>query len=270
MVVLAFAGSAYGKIGETSEQVIARSKRNAWGDIIGIESDRWQNKPLVHVHYRDGAIVSHVFGVNGRQIAMLSYAPKRFTDKDIVEIQGLYRTTWRPLNLGDDIPTWESSSGLIMSNTRRVGHDLLAIVDVKKSVEINDYIRWLGRNLDVAPAPEPEPEPEPESKPEQAKPSKFGSKDCLLVATEAYSRLKNTAYWARIGKFVILKDGKIIGGHAATFFQPTQNSNVFMYDKEEGSCDLRTKSHELPTLELALRNVYNNGYAARSVGWIEN
>ena len=46
VAMLALAGSAFGKIGETHEQVIARSKRNVWGDIIGIQADNWQNNPL--------------------------------------------------------------------------------------------------------------------------------------------------------------------------------------------------------------------------------
>ena len=253
--MLALAGSAFGKIGETPEQVIARSKRNAWGDIIGIQADNWQNNPLVHVHYRDGAIVTHIFGVSGRQIAMFSYAPKGFTAKDVAEIQGLYRTTWRGTGTEDGLFSWESTSGLGMTAKRYVGYDFVTIVDLSKKAELSDYAQWLKRELDFRP---------------ELAPSKGEPQDCLLVATEAYARLKNTAYWVKIAKFVITKDGKVVGGHAALFFQPTQNSNVFMYDRDEGSSDLHTQSHDPLTLELALQNVYGNGYAARSVGWIEN
>ena len=58
----------------------------------------------------------------------------------------------------------------------------------------------------------------------------------------------------------------MVGGHAAVSFQPTQNSNVFMYDRDEGSSDLHTQSHDPLTLELALQNVFGNGYTAQVRG----
>ena len=69
-------------------------------------------------------------------------------------------------------------------------------------------------------------------------------KDCLLVATEAYARMQKTADWAKIAGFTWLRNKKTIGGHAVVFYQPTQNSNVWMYDKS-GSYEIHTKSHDL-------------------------
>jgi hypothetical protein len=69
--------------------------------------------------------------------------------------------------------------------------------------------------------------------------------DCLIVATEAFARLKQSSAWTRIAGFTFLNDGVDAGGHAVVFFQPTASSNVFMYDKTLGSIDLGTQSHEL-------------------------
>ena len=112
MAIMLMAGSATAKIWETPEQVIARSKRNAWGDIIGIQTDRWQGKPMVYVHYRNGAVVTHVFGRSGRQIAMYTITPERFGPKDIVDIQNLYPTSWRGTGVKDGIYLGKVAMGL--------------------------------------------------------------------------------------------------------------------------------------------------------------
>ena len=72
--------------------------------------------------------------------------------------------------------------------------------------------------------------------------------DCLIIATEAFARLKQSSAWARIAAFDFLKDGKKEGGHAVVFYQPTATSNVFIYDKTFGSLDLQTRSHELTVI----------------------
>ena len=40
--------------------------------------------------------------------------------------------------------------------------------------------------------------------------------DCLIIATEAFARLKQSSAWARIASFDFLNDGKKESGHAVT------------------------------------------------------
>jgi hypothetical protein len=79
-------------------------------------------------------------------------------------------------------------------------------------------------------------------------------KDCLIVATDAYARLKNTAHWLKMAAFTWSEKGRVIGGHAVVFYQPTENSNVFMYDAG-GSYDLFTQSHDLDEIVTALNRL---------------
>jgi len=51
--------------------------------------------------------------------------------------------------------------------------------------------------------------------------------------------------------FTWSEKGRVIGGHAVVFYQPTENSNVFMYDAG-GSYDLFTQSHDLDEIVTAL------------------
>ena len=91
--------------------------------------------------------------------------------------------------------------------------------------------------------------------------------DCLIVATEAFARLKTTAYWARIAGFTITKNGEEVRGHAVAFHQPNATSNVFMYDKS-GSYDLDTRSHDLAAITKALNQLVRTGYRVQSPKWV--
>jgi hypothetical protein len=245
------AGNASAKIWETPEQVIARSQRNAWGDIIGIRTDRWQGKPMVYVHYRNGAVVTHVFGRSGREIAMYTVTPERFSPKDIVDIQNLYPTSWRGTGVKDGTYSWESRNGLGMIAQRHVTFDFVAICDIKAEQEVAVYGAYLEQQLATPTAVAPEVSED--------------KKDCLIVATEMQARLRGTAQWSRIAAFS-WTDGAKRYGHAAVFYQPTADSNVFFYDKGLGSVDLGTQSHELPELLSALNGLYDVG--AQSPRWI--
>ena len=102
------------------------------------------------------------------------------------------------------------------------------------------------------------------------KPSK-DENDCLLVATEAYARMQKTAYWAKIAGFTWIKDGKVIGKHAVLFYQPTESSNVFMYDKD-GSLPVTTQSHDLNEIINSLNEVFDRAKVplrAQSAGWTD-
>jgi hypothetical protein len=174
------AASAFAKIGETREQVIARSQRNK--DIIAVRAD--EQEPMLYVHYRDGALVVHVFGVNGLELAMLSYTPKRLTGKDITEIQRLYPTPWHSTGLNK----WESQNGLGMIIEHWRSCDFLAIGDTSKEKEINSYAAHFEQQNARKAVP---------VAPEIAE----DKKDCLIVATEMRARLRGSAQWSRIAAF---------------------------------------------------------------------
>ena len=251
MAIMLMASSATAKIWETPEQVIARSKRNAWGDIIGIQTDRWQGKPMVYVHYRNGAVVTHVFGRSGRQIAMYTITPERFSPKDIVDIQNLYPTSWRGTGVKDGIYSWQSRNGLGMIAQRHATFDFVAISDISAEQEVAAYATYLEQQLAAPTAVAPEVSED--------------NKDCLIVATEMQARLRGSAQWSRIAAFS-WKVGAKRYGHAVVFYQPDVNSNVFFYDKGFGSIDLGTQSHELPELIGALNELYDAG--AQNPRWI--
>jgi hypothetical protein len=54
--------------------------------------------------------------------------------------------------------------------------------------------------------------------------------------------------------FTWSEKGRVIGGHAVVFYQPTENSNVFMHDAG-GSYDLFTQSHDLDEIVTALNRL---------------
>jgi len=102
----------------------------------------------------------------------------------------------------------------------------------------------------------------------KATPTRSDQKDCLIVATEAYARLQKSAYWAKIAGFTWSENTKVIGGHAVVFYQPTENTNVFMYD-ESGSFDLQTRSHDLNEIITAL-NRLTRKVRVESPRWLES
>jgi hypothetical protein len=57
-----------------------------------------------------------------------------------------------------------------------------------------------------------------------------------------------------MASFMWTVDGKELGGHAVVFFQPTADSNVFMYDKS-GSYDIATRSHDALEISAALNGL---------------
>jgi hypothetical protein len=91
--------------------------------------------------------------------------------------------------------------------------------------------------------------------------------DCLIVATETYARLKNTAYWARIAGFDYSANTRNTPGHAVVLYQPTQGSTVWLYD-EVGSRDLATKSHDLNELKEAISLWLKGDARVVDIKWI--
>ena len=73
----------------------------------------------------------------------------------------------------------------------------------------------------------------------------------MIVATETYARLKNTATFVKIvGLRVVMKTGTKPSNHAVVFYQPAADANVFLFN-QSGSYDLLTRSHDLPELQQA-------------------
>jgi len=109
-----------------------------------------------------------------------------------------------------------------------------------------------------------------ETKRVEPRPDGSTKNDCLIVATEAFARLSKTAVWARIGSFMISRDGKVLGGHAVTFYQPTATSNVWVYDSNEGSIELRTQSHDLTEIMIAYNKHVKPNWRLYDAEWIDD
>jgi hypothetical protein len=268
LATMALAASAQGKIREKPEQVIARSQRDK--DIVLIERGQEKGKFIVKVHYRDGAAVTHIFGSNGREIAMYSDAAKRLTRADIDEIQGVYHTLWYIEQVEKDFFKWKSASDLSMGLFRRDTHDSVFIYDLNKEAEIDLYVNSLQQ--DIAPKAIPVPkkpdaglhraetaqeEPNPL---EQFAPPSSTPNDCYLVASEGLARLKPISHWARVAGFTITKNGQKTGGHAVVFSQAKPGDRIVMYDAS-GSIELPTQSHELDDLSNAV-NQWNDTHSS--------
>ena len=211
-------------------------------------------------------VVCHLFGADGREIAFYYYATKGLKPEDVDKLQRRYPTTWRGTGTDGGVFTWESANGLWMAAERHEGYDYLAIFDASRIQEIPEIRNAVpAPALASAPAATPAPVAAPTA-PAVApvpqahldfvpdKPSK-DENDCLLVATEAYARMQKTAYWAKIAGFTWIKDGKVIGKHAVLFYQPTESSNVFMYDKD-GSLPIATQSHDLNEIINSLNELF--------------
>jgi hypothetical protein len=239
--------AAQAKIGQTSEQVIQDAKREKAVSVQWVES---LGRNMLRVQYHDDVIL-HLFGSDGREIAFYYYATKGLKPEDVDNIQRMYHTTWRGMGNDGGVFNWESVTNLHMTAERVEGHDYLAIFDMSRVDELPEIRRAnpappppavVGTPIPTTPAPGID-------KPAVAATS--DEKDCLLVATEAYARMQKTADWAKIAGFIWLQNNKKIGGHAVVFYQPTQNSNVWMYDKS-GSYEIHTKSHDLNEIVAVL------------------
>jgi hypothetical protein len=133
-VLLATATSAFAMIGQTPDQVIKHAQRDR--DIIAVDAKQYGGKPTLEVVYRDGTRMTHVFGMNGREISFYLMAPKRLTDDDVKAMQRQYRTTWRGTGTFNGVFSWESGSNLYMGESRHESFDLLTILDQSRMEEI--------------------------------------------------------------------------------------------------------------------------------------
>lgn len=253
LTVLLLASSAIAKIGETKDQVMASAKRDK--DSVSYKAYDWQHKPSLNVYYKDGSFIRHVFGSNGKEIAFYLFSATRLKGSDVTKIQNQFRTKWYTDNKPDNgLYFWLSeNSKLAMTAKRFDKFDYLCIFDLVHQKEIPGY--------DKTEVVEEPALPEGSATPK-------GEQDCLIVATNALAKLKGSAHWARIAGFMVTKKFEKVGSHAVVFFQPTETSNVFMYDKS-GSLELDTQSHELETVIDALNKaVLKYNMAVENSKWI--
>jgi hypothetical protein len=269
ITTLALATSAMANIGETKEQIIARSKRDKATSGMNLLDNA--GKLSLQVRYRDGSAMEHTFGKNGRAIAFAYLWPRRLTNNELVQFQRAFRTTWRSMGSSNGFSGWESTNHLGMTLDHSQTYDRVTVFDLSREKELED---WPARKKQQSTAKAPRTIPvDPDFVPVKPAPKPAVTteeNDCLIVATEAHARLKKTNCWSRIVAFKWIDDEENkSGGHAAVFYQPTEDSNVFMYDKMLGSLDLHTQSHDLAELTDALNQIFRKVNArAKSPRWI--
>ena len=87
---------------------------------------------------------------------------------------------------------------------------------------------------------------------------------------EMYARLKSSASWARICVFRLYANGEYKSSHAVVLYQPTQASNVFLYDKTLSSIDTNTQSHDLIEIISSInQNILREGVLLEDPRWID-
>jgi hypothetical protein len=278
MLALVALSTAQAKIGQTPQEVIQDARREK---AVGVQWIEFLGKQLLQVQYHDD-VVCHLFGADGREIAFYYYATKGLKPEDVDKLQRRYRTTgaaWEPMagfspgnrqmvfgwqpSATRDMTTWPFSTQVesrrsprfAMRCQHRHWHSAAASTPAPVAAP-------------TAPAAAPVPPAHLDFVPD--KPSK-DENDCLLVATEAYARMQKTAYWAKIAGFTWIKDGKVIGKHAVLFYQPTESSDVFMYDKD-GSLPIATQSHDLNEIINSLNGLFGTAkvpLSAQSARWTD-
>jgi hypothetical protein len=252
IVTVALASSAFAKIGEHYNQVISEARSDR--DCTFIRPENFHGKTALFVQYRNGDTIRHLFGSNGREIAFYWFADHNVTNREIGIVMRIFKTRWYAVPATDPQWTkWQSDSGLAML----VDRNYLCILDLARLDEIPGSG---GNNTESTPPPRRIVPRDPSDMPN----------DCLLLATQAYARLKPpTSYWAKIAGLRINKNGAFLGGHAVLFYQPTEKSNVWVYDNE-GSFDLGIKSHDLTVIASAYNRLLSDSFSASGLRWIED
>jgi hypothetical protein len=263
VLVMAVAGSAFGKIGETQGQVIARCNRDR--DILKVEAGQWIGKRTLEVYARNGKIVTHVFGQAGREVALLLYAPMGLNNAGVVDVQREYGGTWRGTGTDGGLFSWANDrSALGMAAQRVEGSDYLWIFDLSQKTEMAQLYAALNQQKtptrpntgifdDIPQAP-------------AAKSAQPDEPDCLIIASEKNAKLQKAGVWSRIARY---NEATLApSGHAAVFYQPTPDSAVCIYDKNFGSLELPTRSHELGDIIAAFNQVLGGGYKFQYTRWI--
>jgi hypothetical protein len=247
VAIVALAASATAKIGETYQQVIADAQQDR--DTADIGWDKERPRTLV-VWYLNGDVLGHQFGGDGREIAFDWLTKHDITDGEIAKVMRVFRARWRAVQSKVGWRSWETESGLRMGVRGRY----LSILDMNRLTEIEENNPG---TVTSTPAPRPAPSRSPN--------------DCMIIATEAYNRLKPpVSHWANIAQLNVIENGKDVGGHAVLFYQPEAGGNVFMYDAG-GTADMFTQSHDLSTLIESANERFrllNRPERFRAIRWV--
>jgi hypothetical protein len=132
LATLALATSAMAMIGQTAEGVIQDARREK---AVRIETVQFRGRSMLQVTYHD-SFIHHLFGTNGREIALYYYAGGGFTATEVDKLQRKYHTAWHGTGIRNGVFTWESASGLQMMASRQQSHDYLTIFDMSRMQEI--------------------------------------------------------------------------------------------------------------------------------------
>jgi hypothetical protein len=273
IALCATAGSAFAKIGESYGQVLQEARQDK--DAVAITPWDYDGKPALRVQYRNTDVIHHMFSTQGREIGFYWYANHEVTWKEVAVIQRVFKTKWHRTQITPHWTTWESLDGMVLGVQSNALHILqLNAIEQLPAVATNEaglhrlrtaqedsaIDRFLDSPLPAA----------TQASPVASKPTPTNRNDCLVVATEAYARLQKSAYWAKIAGFTWFENANEVGGHAVVFYQPTANSNIWMYDKS-GSYEIHTESHELDEIIGAL-NASLGGSTIRieSPRWLES
>jgi hypothetical protein len=79
---------------------------------------------------------------------------------------------------------------------------------------------------------------------------------------------ENTNYWSGIASFTFNKGGNSQNGYAVALFQPTQTSNVWLYDAT-GSRELTRTSHDLNDIAMGINLWLKGNYYVSGLKWID-
>lgn len=272
IALCAIAGSAFAKIGESYAQVLQEARQDK--DAVAITPWNYDGKPALRVQYRNTDVIHHMFSTQGREIGFYWYANHEVTWKEVAVIQRVFKTKWHRTQLNPHWTTWESHDGMVLGVQSKALHILqLNAIEQLPAVATNEaglhrvptthedsaIDRFLDSPLPAA----------TQASPVASKPTPTDQNDCLPFALEALARLKKSSHWAEIAGFTWIEDGKKIGGHAVVFYQPTEKSNIWMYDRS-GSLDLQTRSHDPNEIVAALNQRIRSNLRVESPRWLEN
>jgi len=238
--------SVFGMLGETQKQFEpgrpVNTRRIQVNGMTGVYA-RWHGNRVNHEGwFYKGRAVAETFWFNNRHL---------MTSNELGQLLRPYsengRAKWGELIGGADKNgsklTWFpmfSTNGEYTVAMYNYNFNCLAIFTNQAWSIYNQKWGVVVTNKQVRPPSNPTTPRSPQTRPSEDK------NDCLIIATDAYARVKSSTYWARIAGF-----NTQMGGHAVLLFQPTEGSAVWLYDAA-GSRNLEVRSHDLNDLKMGI------------------